>query len=153
MADDRLDVQTVGAPPAPEDMRGPTGLAVALPIFGFVLLVLLVVVALGVVGGWLGLAFGLVILLLGIVAGIGFSQRAGRKLGSPPRLMSDRPDLAGSAGESASAAEELRPLAPYDLPPGAPARRGVMRRKPAVGAVRPRRPGAHPAPVQRRSPR
>ncbi len=144
-----------GEPAPPEDMREPTGLATTIPTFGFLLLVLIVVVALGVIGGALGLALALLVLLAGLPTLAGIGSSLGRTRSSALRV---RPTRAGLHGQSAPAAAAAagRPPARYDLPPGSPAARRApaRRRSPGAGAgavaARPRWPGDHPAPTPRR---
>lgn len=95
-----------------------------LPMLGFISLVLLIVVALGVVGGWVGAAIALGLVVMGLLGGARYVQQAGRTSASRQRLGGD----GQGKDEDSSLTDEAQPM-PVDLPLGSPARRELIHRR------------------------
>ncbi|HUN77556.1 MAG TPA: hypothetical protein VMU32_01410 [Solirubrobacteraceae bacterium] len=100
-------------------------------MMGFTSLVLLVILAIAVIGGWVGLAIALVLLATGILGGARYIERITWTRDSPDLLRGGP----WSMHEDLSITQDTPALEPWDLPQGSPTRHELAARRRA----RPRR--------------
>lgn len=131
MATERPDIETPSGPPPLEEPAGPTGQAATGLLLGGLIMVALVIIPLALLGGWVGLAIAVTMMIGGIFALIRYVQRIAWTRSSPKHL---RRGLAGMNHDLAITDEAHEEPSPADVPRDSPAHRELLHRLRKVNA-------------------
>ncbi len=125
MATQRPDIETPTGPPALDEPAGPTGKAATGLLLGGLIMVAIVIIPLALLGGWVGLAIAVTMMIGGIFVLTRYVQRIAWTRSSPKHL---RHGLAGMNDDLAITDDPHDELSPSDLPLDNPAHRELLHR-------------------------
>ena len=121
----RPDLHTPSQPPPVDRTVGPSGLAAVTPFVAiFMLAVTIVVIGLGLIGGWVGFAIAVALTIFGVLLLSRYVQRIAWTSKSPERL---RRGLAGMNEDFANSDDVHDEPSAHDIPPDNPLHRELER--------------------------
>jgi hypothetical protein len=126
MATQRPDIENPAGPPPLDAPAGPTGVAATGLLLGALIMVAIVIIPLVLVGGWVGVAIAVTLMIGGIFVLTRYVQRIAWTRKSPRNL---RRGLAGMNDDLAITDAEHAQLSPHDIPLDNPGHRELLHRQ------------------------